>query len=428
MDLLQLSETVQQSAQYMSDFLAQQHSSLSFDPASSGIPPLSAENESFHRARDMLLEAASTLLQRCMSPEETILDLSFQALTASALRIAYNFDLAQAVPLRDHTTYTALAEITGFDTDTLSRTINHLISNAIFRELAPGRIVHSRLSYLMATDEKFRGFVGLYFEHAFVWSVHITDALAKWGSSEEPTETGLNAAEGTQATFWEFMGQNERVRKNFLDGFAYLAPADLGIRRLPLNGSDWAAGAPATVIDIGGHTGGISIGLAKCFPELDFIIQDLEHICRQGEKTLPAELSHRIRFQVHDMFDLQHGDPSKTIIFLLCKVLHDWSDKYACKILRAITPAMKPGDRIIIFDKVAPEAGTTAVFKGRFLRAADMQMWATFNGRERTASDFKALIAMADRRLRICSISSPMEMGMSRLVLSLDEECTVPRQ
>lgn len=55
----------------------------------------------------------------------------------------------------------------------------------------------------------------------------------------------------------------------------------------------------------------------------------------------------------HDFFTEQ---PVKGAdVFLLRCILHDWSDKYAIKILRALVPALKPDVRIIVNEAVVPE-------------------------------------------------------------------------
>lgn len=43
---------------------------------------------------------------------------------------------------------------------------------------------------------------------------------------------------------------------------------------------------------------------------------------------------------------------------MLNRILHDYSDKYASKILAQIVPAMNPGGRIIVMDGLLPPRGT----------------------------------------------------------------------
>jgi chemotaxis methyl-accepting protein methylase len=83
---------------------------------------------------------------------------------------------------------------------------------------------------------------------------------------------------------------------------------------------------------------------------------------------LDPELRDRIRFQAHDIFRPQESIPGKTVIYFLRAVLHNWNDKYACRILQAIVPAMKHGDRIVLCELIIPEPGTGSIFLERFAR------------------------------------------------------------
>ncbi len=115
-------------------------------------------------------------------------------------------------------------------------------------------------------------------------------------------------------------------------------------------------GSQFTVVDVGGGLGHVSLALAASEQgsKAQFIIQDLGDIVAQGQSALPndKDLQEKIHFQVHDFFEEQpvHGAD----VYLLRMILHDWSDKYAIKILRALVPALKPGAKVVINDRVIP--------------------------------------------------------------------------
>ena len=117
-----------------------------------------------------------------------------------------------------------------------------------------------------------------------------------------------------------------------------------------------------------GSLGHISQKLAAHFPRLEFVVQDYEAICRQGEARLPVELKDRIRFQPHNMFELQRKNPAKRVVYFLRFILHDWSDEECCRILGAVLSGMKPGDRIVIQEHILPEPGTGSLFYEQLLR------------------------------------------------------------
>ncbi|KAE8404382.1 S-adenosyl-L-methionine-dependent methyltransferase [Aspergillus pseudonomiae] len=419
-DLVELARTVSDSAAQMSQFLQEKkYGDLSFTGQGEGLPPMAPENAPFHKSRIALMEAASTLLQLCMCPRQSVISLCSEFHTSSAVRIAYNYRFAHAVPINGTATYAEIAEKVGLDRTLVERAIGALMGRRIFCQPSPGVVAHTRLSHMMATDENFNSFVGICFDNALVWSAHITDALLKWGCSEEPTETGFNIACGTELNFWEHMRADKGLQERFSKGRAYLS-ANFSKVAGSAGEFDWGGIGEAVVVEIGGFQGHLSVGLAKKHPTLRFIIQDTQEACEHAQESLPTELSQRIQFEHHDLFQpqsIRHGK----VVYLLRSILHDWSDKYAAHILRAICLAMKPDDRLIMCEKILPEIGTVGTFSGRFPRAADMQMWATFNGKERTLAQFQELFEQANLPLQVLNIHSPIGIGLSTLELSLSQ-------
>ena len=119
---------------------------------------------------------------------------------------------------------------------------------------------------------------------------------------------------------------------------------------------------------VAGSSGHVSIQLARQYPRLSFVVQDYESVCRQGEAQLPADVKDRVRFEARDMFDPHERIPDKKAIYFLRNIFHNWSDKYSRKILQAIVPALKEGDRIVLNEHIVPEPGTGSAIVERFAR------------------------------------------------------------
>ena len=75
----------------------------------------------------------------------------------------------------------------------------------------------------------------------------------------------------------------------------------------------------------------------------------------RGKKALPEDLRERISFQAHNLFQMQSVDGAD--VYLLRLVLHDWSYKYSKKIIRALIPALKPGAKVVVNDRVVSGHG-----------------------------------------------------------------------
>ena len=117
---------------------------------------------------------------------------------------------------------------------------------------------------------------------------------------------------------------------------------------------DWNSLGNALVVDVGGSQGPIALSLAKEFPSLKFVVQDLAATIEGADALLPAELGGRVDFMAHDFFTPQ---PVQADVYILRWIFHNWSDKYSVKILQALRPALKPGARILVHDGCLPDPG-----------------------------------------------------------------------
>ena len=128
----------------------------------------------------------------------------------------------------------------------------------------------------------------------------------------------------------------------------------------------WESEVDGLVVDVGGSYGSICVALARNYPSLRFIVQDRPEVVNVGRQELPRELIDRVMFFEHDFFDDQ---PVKGAdVYILRWVLHDWSDQYAIKILRALIPALKTGAKVLINEIILPEPGKLTPYHERRLR------------------------------------------------------------
>lgn len=84
--------------------------------------------------------------------------------------------------------------------------------------------------------------------------------------------------------------------------------------------------------------------------------------------------------------------------YFFANIIHNWSDRYAVRILRALIPALKPGARVLVCDRLIPEPGTVPLVEERELRALDLIMYILFNAKEHTETEMRALFRAADER------------------------------
>ncbi len=154
-------------------------------------------------------------------------------------------------------------------------------------------------------------------------------------------------------------------------------------------------------------------------PKIHCIVQDFEHLDSQFQDLCPQELKNRVSFQAHNFWKEQ---PVKNAdIYMLKRVLHDYSDKYASKILENLLP-MKIGSRVLVIDAVKPPRGIMPWHFERMLTSLDLQMLVALSSKERTAEEWIALFKGVDPRFALKSVVKPEQSSTSVMEFVLNQE------
>ncbi|MGW2956286.1 methyltransferase [Streptomyces eurythermus] len=147
------------------------------------------------------------------------------------------------------------------------------------------------------------------------------------------------------------------------------------------------AGA-AVIADVGGGTGGLLAQVLERFPDARGILQDTPAGVAEAEAFLTARgLADRVEVVGRSFFEYL---PTGADVYVLSRVLHDWSDADCLRLLRALREAMGPDARIVVIDNVIPQVEGYHV--GKF---SDLQMLVVLGGRERTAKEMTDLLVEA---------------------------------
>jgi len=84
-------------------------------------------------------------------------------------------------------------------------------------------------------------------------------------------------------------------------------------------------------------------------------------------------------------------------------IIHDWDDERSIKILKNIHAAMNAGGKVLIIEMVVPDGN-----EPHFSKIMDLEMLVSPGGVERTAAEYRDLLAKAGFRLtRIIPTKSP---------------------
>ena len=128
----------------------------------------------------------------------------------------------------------------------------------------------------------------------------------------------------------------------------------------------WVSLGAATIVDLGGSTGAVSIAIAEQYPKLKFVVQDLgETIQAVTKDQIPSHLANRIELMAHDFFTEQTVTAD---VYLFRYILHNWPDAYAIRILRQLIPVLKLGAQVIVNDNLLLEPNSISLMAERRVR------------------------------------------------------------
>ena len=317
-----------------------------------------------------------------------------------SLQAAATFKIAQAVPVNGQASFSEIADAVKLPSHKVRQIVRHCITNHIFCEPSPGHISHTAASRTLRDDEDLRGFVSVLGGEIFKAAAGCVPAMQDKPDSQEPTESGFSYGHHVVGTtlFQALSGDPARA-KLFAIAMASLSGGDGYELSYLVKAYPWADLGEATIVDLGGSHGFVSIALAEKFPRLKFVVQDLPKVVNSVRpETIPERLKDRIELVPHNFFEPQ---PVKQAdVYFYRWIFHNWSDKYARKMLEALIPALKPGARVIINDICLRQPGEEDAWDDWITRNMDMTMLEVLNARERDEEDYQQLFAEVDSRFK----------------------------
>jgi hypothetical protein len=233
----------------------------------------------------------------------------------------------------------------------------------IFTEPSPGIVAHTAASKALA-EAAIAQYVGFVANEMWPSSSRITDAMKTWQNSEEPNQTGFAVAYGTNSTMLDVVNRDPQRARRMAGAMSFMHSGPQYSLSHLVNNFDWGQAASGLLVDVGGGQGTVAIEILRLVPHLRCIFQDLPDVICSAQ--VPEDLEggeRRLTFMAHDFF---HEQPVKGAdIYLLRWILHDWSDKYASRILRNLIPSMRKGSRVLVLELCLPQANQLSPYKER---------------------------------------------------------------
>ena len=136
------------------------------------------------------------------------------------------------------------------------------------------------------------------------------------------------------------------------------------------------------VIDAGGGLGALAGLLVEAYPGLRVTVLDRPEVV---ERAARGRQTDGVTFRAADLFG-PWGVEGDAVI--LARVLHDWDDAPALRLLRHARRALPSGARLFVVEMMLPEGGSAGGL-------CDLHLLAVTGGRERTVSEYVGLLDCA---------------------------------
>lgn len=293
----------------------------------------------------------------------------------------------------------AIAASVGADVATLRRLLRALASVGVFAEDADGRYQNTPLSKQLQTGPTSLRSFAVMMGHPAV--------TAAWDDLLAAVRTGTSPFERVNgAPLFEYCQGDATLG----DAFNAAMTARSAMEIDPILAAFDFAG-PRTLVDVGGGHGLFLARVLACNPEQRGVLLDLPGVVAGAPPVLEAAgVAARVDVVAGDFFD---GIPGGADGYVLKRILHDWSDDAAARLLRHVHAAAPVDARLFVLDAVI-EPGNAP----DFAKLLDLQMLVfTSGGRERTRAEWNALLSGAGFALeREISTAAPISILEARRV------------
>jgi len=236
--------------------------------------------------------------------------------------------------------------------------------------------------------------IGEYLRSDVPGSVHATAVLygaevyQSFGGLLDTVRTGRPAFNDQfDQPFFEYLNGNPRLAASF--NAAMSAAPD------PQPPDAHLFDGARTMVDVGGGDGGLLAEVLGRHPEMHGVLIELpEAAARARDRLAEAGVLDRVQITAGSFFDYVPGGGD---MYLLRRVLHNWSDENARRVLARVRAAMRADARLLVLEELlpaAPEAfsASAGVWAAPRKRVVDLLMLVLMEGRDRTADEYTTLL------------------------------------
>ena len=284
--------------------------------------------------------------------------------TLTSVQAIQRFNIATSFPVGSTASFDEIASKCSLSVSDTKRIVRHAMTHYMFKESSKGVVMHTAASKALAEIPPLRQLTGFMTTEMWPSATRVVDAMEKWPASQEPNEAGFNLANDTDKQMMDFVNQTPERAEQMAGAMTFTQSGPAYSVEHILNNHDWGDAVHGKLVDVGGSVGAVTIQIARRFPGMQCVVQDLPEVIA-GAKV-PEDLEGRLSFMAHNFFAEQ---PVKDAdLYLLRWILHDWADKYAMRILRNLIPALKKGAKILVCELCMPQPGVLSPYRERSAR------------------------------------------------------------
>lgn len=281
-----------------------------------------------------------------------------------------------------------LAAAAGLDPVALRRLLAALADAGVLRQTGPDRFELSGMGEYLRSDApgSVRDTAVLYGQEVFASFAGLLDTV----------RTGRPAfTDRFGEPFYQYLRGHPELAATF-NGAMSAAPEP------PPLAADLLDGA-RTVVDVGGGDGGLLAEVLSGRPELRGVLVELpETAARARERLAAVGVLDRVEIAAGSFFD---NVPAGGDLYVLRRVLHNWNDGNAARVLARVRAAMPAGARLLVLEELLPAepergSASTGAWAAPRNRIVDLLMLVLMEGRDRTAQEYGRLLADAGFAVR----------------------------
>lgn len=321
-----------------------------------------------------------------MPPQAILAQMSMGFIVSQSISVAAKLYIADHLH-EGARAVAELAELTGTHEPSLYRLMRALTSVGVFKKETDGCYSNSVLSEFLRSDhpESFRAASHMICDHEH-WRAH--------GNLLHSVRTGEIAFEHTFGMpVFPYYAANHEAAKVFDDAMTSFSKS---IANAVVQVYDFSAAS--TIADIGGGHGLLLETVLSAAPEAKGILFD------QPQVIEGAQVSERVETISGDFFS---SIPVAADVYLLKFIIHDWNDEQSDAILNNLAASARPGAKVLLVESVVEEDDAIPSMS----KVMDLNMLAMTGGKERTATEYDALLKKAGFKLtRVIPTPSPMQI------------------